>query len=188
MKSEGRNEVKFGMLSIVTKILLVFCIVGIAYLYKITIEEKVRLEMIQQFKTQEKNCIVTALYHEARGEGELGMKAVANVIDNRYRHPNYPDTYCGVINQYKQFSYTIQGKPDIELIRYSLQDSSDRNKKALDTAEKIADDLIEENFNKFLPKNVLHYTTTSVKNYWTKTKKMVAQIGNHKFYADKENK
>jgi len=188
MKSESKNEAKAGMLSLIYEVIIVGLIVIILFLYKVTIEEKTKQDMIQQFKQQEKSCIVTALYHEARGEGELGMKAVANVIHNRYTHPNYPDTYCGVINQYKQFSYTIQGKPNAEVLRVSLQDSSSKNKKALDSAEKIAEELVEEKFNKFLPENVLHYATTSVKNYWTKTKKVVAQIGNHKFYAEKENK
>lgn len=151
------------------------------------VERRVERQLIQQ-KEKEKQCLTTALYHEARGEGEFGMKAVANVIHNRYLHPDYPDTYCGVINQRKQFSYTLEGKPQGEHLKAHIAYKPEQARVAYQTAEKIADDVVEGRFQKFLPSNVLWYTTMKVKNYWTKTKKVVAQIGNHKFYSDKEKK
>lgn len=147
-------------------------------------EERLKRQSIEQeFKEREKQCIVDALYHEARGEGEFGMKAVANVIHNRYEHPAFPDTYCGIINQRKQFSYTLEDKPQGGMLK-----ALHRDRQAYKTAEQIADEMLEGNFQKFLPANTLHYATVKVKNYWTKTKKVVAQIGNHKFYSDKEKK
>lgn len=147
-------------------------------------EERLKRQLIeQQFKQKEKQCIVDALYHEARGEGEFGMKAVANVIHNRYEHPAFPDTYCGIINQRKQFSYTLEDKPQGNMLK-----ALHRDRQAYQAAEQIADEMLEGNFQKFLPANTLHYATVKVKNYWTKTKKVVAHIGNHKFYSDKEKK
>lgn len=150
-------------------------------------EERLKRQSIE-LKEREKRCIADALYHEARGEGEVGMLAVANVIHNRYNHPNYPDTYCGVINQHKQFSYTLEGKPQGEHLKAHLAFKPEKARNAYQTAEKIADDVVEGRLQKFLPSTVLWYTTTKVKNYWTKTKKVVVQIGNHKFYSDKEKK
>ena len=154
------------------------------YMYN---EEKNQVVQLQQkFRENEKQCIVTALYHEARGEGEFGMKAVANVIDNRYRHPNYPDSYCGVINQRKQFSYTLEDKPQGKELKQMQKVK--QSQESFEIAERIADDMLDNKLQKFLPENTLHYAKTSVKNYWTKTKKVVARIGNHSFYVEKEKK
>ena len=64
---------------------------------------------------RELDCLTTALYYEARGEGEAGMEAVAQVIVNRARHPDFPKTLCGVIYQGAggsrgcQFSFACDG-------------------------------------------------------------------------------
>lgn len=144
-------------------------------------EERLKRQLIeQQFKQKEKQCIVDALYHEARGEGEFGMKAVANVIHNRYEHPAFPDTYCGIINQRKQFSYTLENKPQGGMLK-----ALHRDRQAYKTAEQIADEMLEGNFQKFLPSTVLWYHASHVKPYWSKTKKRIAKIKSHIFYENK---
>lgn len=61
-------------------------------------------------------CLALNLYHEARGEGEVGMRAVAAVTFNRYLDPAFPSTICGVIKQPArrgcQFSWWCDGKVD----------------------------------------------------------------------------
>lgn len=56
--------------------------------------------------TDEFDCVVTAIWFEARGESQLGQRWVFEVIRNRadlrYRGQ---DTYCDVIYDRKQFSY-----------------------------------------------------------------------------------
>ena len=42
-------------------------------------------------------CIATNIYHEARNQSELGMRAVAWVTLNRVQHESYPNTACGVV-------------------------------------------------------------------------------------------
>jgi spore germination cell wall hydrolase CwlJ-like protein len=42
-------------------------------------------------------CLQTALYREARGEGEIGMLAVGHVINNRSLDSRYPPSVCGVV-------------------------------------------------------------------------------------------
>jgi spore germination cell wall hydrolase CwlJ-like protein len=65
--------------------------------------------------SRELDCLTTALYYEARGEGDSGMAAVAQVIVNRARHPDFPKTLCGVIYQGAakgrgcQFSFACDG-------------------------------------------------------------------------------
>lgn len=143
-------------------------------------ERNKRQSIEREFKDKEKQCIVDALYHEARGEGEFGMKAVANVIHNRYEHPAYPSTYCGIINQRKQFSYTLEDKPQGEMLK-----AIHRDRQAYQTAEQIADEMLEGSFQKFLPSTVLWYHASHVKPYWSKTKKRIAKIKSHIFYENK---
>jgi len=42
-------------------------------------------------------CMADNIYYEARGEGTLGMVAVARVVINRAEDPRWPDTPCGVV-------------------------------------------------------------------------------------------
>ncbi len=55
------------------------------------------------------DCLATAVYYEARGEGQAGMEAVAQVVLNRVRHPSFPKSVCGVVYQGCQFSFTCNG-------------------------------------------------------------------------------
>lgn len=59
---------------------------------------------------QEQSCMTSALYHEARGESDRGMFAVAAVIMNRTMEENFPDDVCGVISQKGQFTYDHKAK------------------------------------------------------------------------------
>ena len=43
------------------------------------------------------HCLALALYFEARTEGVEGMEAVASVVRNRVRHPEFPNDVCGVV-------------------------------------------------------------------------------------------
>ena len=143
--------------------------------------EKARIEQ-QQFVQQEKNCIKNALYYEARSEGLIGILAVASVIENRKNSGKYPSTYCEVINQHKQFSYTIEGKRDVESLEQRLLAS---DKKAYGDVSEVAHSMLNGDFKPVLPEEVLWYAKTSVQNYWTKTKKVVTRVGEHAFYKDK---
>ncbi len=61
-------------------------------------------------------CLSEALYFEARGTDDAGLRAVAEVILNRAASPEFPDTVCGVIDQrYNgscQFSYRCDSIPN----------------------------------------------------------------------------
>jgi spore germination cell wall hydrolase CwlJ-like protein len=45
-------------------------------------------------QSRDLDCLTQAVYYEARGEGRDGMKAVAQVVLNRARHPAFPKTVC----------------------------------------------------------------------------------------------
>lgn len=58
-------------------------------------------------------CLAEALYFEARGTGDIGRRAVGEVVLNRAADARFPSTVCGVIDQrYNgscQFSYRCMG-------------------------------------------------------------------------------
>lgn len=61
---------------------------------------------------EEVECLAMAMYHEARGQGEKGITAVAFVIHNRVKTHLWPDTYCDVIREKAQFSFVSDRIPD----------------------------------------------------------------------------
>ena len=62
-------------------------------------------------------CLARTIYWEAKGEGDAGMEAVANVVMNRLGHKGFPNTICGVVRQGHeqgacQFSWWCDGRSD----------------------------------------------------------------------------
>jgi spore germination cell wall hydrolase CwlJ-like protein len=141
--------------------------------------EAVRKDLIKQEKDAEKNCLKNALWYEAGNQSLYGIEAVASVIHNRKMHPDYPSSYCGVIHQKKQFSYTLLGKPDVEIAKANFRPMEAQ---AYANVEEVAERVISEEFKPVLDSSVRFYAHFSIRNYWTKTKKIVTKIGDHIFY------
>lgn len=74
-----------------------------------------RKESAPSHSAKELQCLSEALYFEARGTGDIGYRAVAEVIVNRRNDNRFPDTVCGVVDQrYNgscQFSYRCLAGP-----------------------------------------------------------------------------
>lgn len=58
---------------------------------------------------QEIKCMQEVVYYEARGEPTVGQVGVASVVANRTKDTRWPDTFCEVVKQKKQFSYRNNG-------------------------------------------------------------------------------
>ena len=52
-------------------------------------------------KSNDLDCLVEAVYYEARSEGVIPKIAVANVILQRVKSKQYPSTICEVVHQGK---------------------------------------------------------------------------------------
>lgn len=169
------------------KVLLCIIVLDLFYLaygfHTLGQEQKRQANIIQVFKESEKRCLTAAMYHEARGESIKGIQAVASVIENRKNHPAFPVTYCEITQQHKQFSYTLSNKPVGDRLEAAVPASE---RKVYAEIAKTADMMVEGRFKPILPESTLWYTTKQIKNYWTKTKKVVTEIGKHRFYSDKE--
>lgn len=51
------------------------------------------------------DALARVAYYEARGEGELGMRLVAEVALNRVNDEKFPSSICAVVKQRGQFSW-----------------------------------------------------------------------------------
>jgi spore germination cell wall hydrolase CwlJ-like protein len=122
------------------------------------------------------DCLAAAAYYEAATEGDDGMRAVAQVVINRLRHPAFPKTICGVVFQGSeratgcQFTFTCDGS----LARTPSIAGWKR-------AREIASAALKGKVFKPVGYST-HYHTNWVVPYWSGTLDKVAQIGTHLFF------
>lgn len=129
----------------------------------------------------ERHCLTQALWHEARGEPDVGIRAVATVILNRVDSGLYGATICKVINQHKQFSF-------IHLVRNKSIAPKPTEVPTLVSIHQIVQEVQQRKFKPVFDADVLHYHTTKVNPYWSKKMLVVAVIGSHKFMKAKQSK
>jgi N-acetylmuramoyl-L-alanine amidase len=112
------------------------------------------------------------MYHEARGEGPLGMLAVGWVVLNRMADKNYPSTVTAVVHQGCQFSWVCDRRSD-----------GPRDAGAWRAALELAAELLVHP----IPdptRGALWYHASSVRDPgFGHRVTRVAQIGGHVFYA-----
>jgi len=59
-------------------------------------------------RATEVHCLTRNIYEEARGESVEAQIYVGLITRARVNDPRWPDTYCGVVFEKKQFSWTIK--------------------------------------------------------------------------------
>ena len=146
-----------------------------------TPKDKEAQKLIAQRRVQlaEENCLARAVYFEARSESELGQVAVAKVILNRVKDPEYPQTICGVVYQGSgrrnscQFSFACDGLPD-----------DVRSAAAWANAKRIAKMTIAGDAKVAELTTATNYHADYVKPKWAKSMKRLVKIGRHIFYED----
>ncbi|MEZ5810690.1 MAG: cell wall hydrolase [Rhizobiaceae bacterium] len=129
------------------------------------------------FSKREQQCLTAGVYFEARGESVAGQAAVAQVILNRVRNPDYPNSVCGVVYQNKswrnrcQFSFACDG------IRDRVA-SPAHWKTAEEVAQAVTAGVI------WFPEvgSATHYHATYVHPRWARTMQRMQKIGQHIFY------
>lgn len=141
------------------------------------------VEVRLQHANAERDCLAQAIYHEARGESEVGQLAVANVIVNRARSGKFPSTLCGVIYQNAekgyhrcQFTFACDGRTDAPGERRAWARSA-----AL--AQDVYAEFATGEAVGAVPGSALYYHTTNVRPNWANTYNAVARIGSHIFYS-----
>jgi len=144
--------------------------------------------LISITKANDFNCLVEALYHEARSESFIGMLSVANVILTRKESSKYPNTICEVVHQGKywkgnpikdkcHFSYWCDGKPekfaDIAGLIKSIN-VAEMSLKGIQVKQTVGS---------------THYHASYVTPRWASNPyfKSLGQVGTHIFYLDMSN-
>lgn len=121
-------------------------------------------------------CLTQAVYYEAALESTEGQQAVAQVVLNRVRDPNYPNSVCGVVYEGAervtgcQFSFTCDGSLARAPVGWAWRRSESVARAAL---------------NGFVARQVgtaTHYHADYVLPYWSPTLGKITQIGAHIFY------
>lgn len=114
--------------------------------------------------------LAKTLYHEARGEGETGIRAVASIIHNRAEKKGVvtPAVLSKVVRQKYQFS-CWNGKKDLRTGKG----------KSWELCQTVAKEMVEGDFNK--THGYTHYYAFKNCNpKWAKGKKKFV-VGNHAF-------
>ena len=180
MKIEEVVETKIAkVLFILTNAISILAFIFLVTITPTKIEEPKQIEETTVIQEQEKQCLVEALYFEARSENIDGIHAVLSVIHNRKESGLFPSTYCEVVKQPKQFSYRNEFVHKDMIIKPKPQTKQD--KEVLRYIEHISEKAVKEEFTPTLPRQILWYTTHQIKRGWVKTKKVYVKIGNHKF-------
>lgn len=128
---------------------------------------------------KEYHCLVEAIYFEARSESDIGQLAVANVILERVRHEDHPNTICDVVHEWKyyprlykcSFSYYCDGKTEVMYEKDSLFNVMQIATLALEGAT------VEDTYSS------THYHSRYVQPYWASEMLYIGSIGEHLFYA-----
>lgn len=142
-------------------------------------DHPVRAAAAMVFKAHSQNdsdCLTQAVYYEARGEGVDGMRAVAQVILNRVRHPAFPKTICNVVYQGAmhgtscQFSFVCNGA-------MASRVESSAWRRARDVASAALEGYVMKSVG-----TATHFHTLRVDPMWSGTMIRVATVGGHAFY------
>jgi spore germination cell wall hydrolase CwlJ-like protein len=129
----------------------------------------------------ELSCLTELLFYEARGTGSNGMIQVAQVVKNRTNLKGFPQSYCGVSKQHKQFSYHAdKHKQKVNLSPYSLDTT------AFALAGTVARLTLEDRLVAPFGGSVGYYHTHEVKPSWAKRMKVVLKDRWHVFYSSKK--
>ena len=147
--------------------------------FKLKRNEKQKVVAERRIRLAEENCLAKAVYFEARSESELGQLAVAKVILNRVKDPNYPKTICGVVYQGSdrrnscQFSFACDGVAD-----------DVKNQEAWDHSKLIAQKAIAGDQTIRIIGAATNYHADYVSPKWAKDMRKLIKIGRHIFYSD----
>lgn len=125
-------------------------------------------------------CLALNIYHEARGEPEVGRQAVAMVTLNRagYDHSKV----CDVVFEPHQMSWTT-GTVSRQGPYFKLDESlRPKEKKVWERCKAIAARNLKAR-QKDPTRGATHFHTTEVRPKWARYAIKTARLGNHFFYT-----
>ncbi len=128
------------------------------------------------------DTLARTLWGEARGEGDTGMQAVANVIKNRYKIAQEKGAFWWgndlIQICQKPYQFSCWNRADANYKKLTEVDSTDFYfASALRLARRCVHNALDD-----LTNGATHYHAKSITPYWAKGKEPCAEIGAHLFY------
>ncbi len=121
-------------------------------------------------------CLTQAVYYEARSQSREGQEAVAQVVINRTRSPQFPSAVCDVVYEGAdvgvgcQFTFVCDGSLDTPGYGAAWDEAEDVAKKAL--AGYVDTPML----------GATHYHAVYVSPAWSHQLTRIRRIGAHIFY------
>lgn len=131
------------------------------------------------------DVLARTIWGEARGEGETGMHAVANVIMNRLTKAQegsiawWGNTVKGICQAPKQFSCWNQNDPNCAKIRAVTADND-----AFAAALALAGLAVNGVLHDITHGATSYYADNIPAPYWARDRTPAAHIGHHLFFVD----
>jgi hypothetical protein len=141
------------------------------------ISKKSRADIVLGQLLAEHRCLSEVMYYEARGEGEEGQQAVAEVVFHRMEHGNYGHSICAVVYEGAghpgcQFSFACDGELALPKEPEPWRETQILAARILTGEVRLAD----------ATGDATHFHAVSVAPDWTGDMIRTVQIGNHVFY------
>lgn len=150
-------------------------------------------QVAKEVDKKQLQCLADNIYYEAGGEPIEGKAAVARVVLNRVNH-GFANTPCNVVYQttkVKQINEETEETFWVKVCQFSWvcegKKNPNRDSHRYQTSLQVAKDVLQyDKYKEVIPKSVLFFHNTSVKNTYPHT--VVKRIGNHIFYHKKHGK
>lgn len=141
---------------------------------------------------KELTCLATNIYHEARGESDVGKIAVAHVTLNRTFSEYYPDTICDVVYQARLSRWWLENKGREVPVRNQCQfswycdgrsDAVDANSQGWKDSVYFAMAVLVEKYGDPTYGATHYYNHNIVKPDWSHVLAYTTRIDNHTFHT-----
>ncbi len=183
LAADLRRNSPFYWLTWNTSDLTFFTLLGVPFvtlgiLFRFAYTDHIQIESEQQ-RHADLTCLARNIYFEARGEPIAGQYAVAEVTMNRVASRRFPATVCAVVHEKR---WDVIRKRYVGAFSWTEIDSLSRPKgipwqRATTVAVAAYDSQEAPSVS-----GALFYHAESISPRWSRTKKMVAEIGRHRFY------
>jgi N-acetylmuramoyl-L-alanine amidase len=127
-------------------------------------ESRSTVNVSRSFSRSDLDLLAKVVYAEARGESYEGQVAVAAVVLNRVKNPNFPNSIPGVIYEPGAFTCIYDGQ--INLV-----------------PDQMAYNAMKDALNGWDPSNgaLFYWNPVTAQNKWVWSRTITTQIGNHVF-------
>ena len=132
-------------------------------------------------------CLAKNIYFEAGIQPLAGKLAVAHVVRNRVEDSQFPDTYCGVIYDVKEWRTSWRGNkvPVIGMCQFSWycdgKSDEPKDSKTWIKSVQVANNFIM-NEHPDITEGAMWYHAYYINPYWAKHLNETVQINAHIFY------